>query len=137
MEVRLEDLGSPAPNPPRTWHTHTRTSHEHPPQTTCKPCHGPSSFLAQPTTAGFWAPPACTHLLGLTLPGSWSGDREGARAWVSSSPRLPTAAWEHSPDPSRLVRHGVLLHEGGKPQQRALVQEVDLAGKLPIDLQGL
>lgn len=50
---------------------------------------------------------------------------------------LSSAAQEHSPDPSWLVGHRVLLHEGGEPQQRALVQEVDLAGKLPIDLQGL
>lgn len=41
----------------------------------------------------------------------------------------------HSPAPALFVGHSVLLHEGCEPQQRALVQEVDLAGKLPVDLQ--
>lgn len=46
-------------------------------------------------------------------------------------------SWEHSPAPALFVGHSVLLHEGREPQQGALVQQADLAGKLPVDLQRL
>lgn len=42
---------------------------------------------------------------------------------------------EHSPAPALFMGHSVLLHEGCEPQQGDLVQQVDLAGKLPVDLQ--
>lgn len=46
-------------------------------------------------------------------------------------------AWpkRHSPYPGLFVGHGVLLHEASEPQQGALVKQVDLASKLPVDLQ--
>lgn len=49
----------------------------------------------------------------------------------------PAQLKRHSPYPGLFVRHSVLLHEACEPQQRALVKQVDLASKLPVDLEGL
>lgn len=74
---------------------------------------------------GLWVLPVYTCFLELILSGPWSRGKKEAM----------TMAQEHSPAPALFVRFSVLLHEGCEPQQGALVQEVDLAGKLPVDLQ--